>query len=300
LADNDEKVCLITHPNRENLGASASRNLGITSARCDYIAFLDADDFYLPNRFAVAKSVFTQDPSAEGVYEATGTHFESEEAERRWKEVGGPLLTTMRRRIPPELVFEEQTPIGSAGYFCLDGLVVRRSVFRKTGLFDTDLTMSEDTAFLIKLAACARLQPGQIDLPVSVRRVHATNQITRRRNKHCIWRERMKMWSAVLRWFSTNRVYRQRKDVILHMMVRECQRNVEPTWGRLRQTTTALRRYLEAAFQCPTLLTEQAFVGGAFHHLRRLLTQSKVKNDTADDISLSNGTDPESFGEQRM
>lgn len=50
------KVKLFQHPNGENRGAGASRNLGIDHATSDFIAFLDADDYYLPNRFDAEKT----------------------------------------------------------------------------------------------------------------------------------------------------------------------------------------------------------------------------------------------------
>jgi glycosyltransferase involved in cell wall biosynthesis len=48
----DDKVPLrvLHHENRRNRGTSASRNLGVNESSGKYIAFLDADDVWLPGK----------------------------------------------------------------------------------------------------------------------------------------------------------------------------------------------------------------------------------------------------------
>ena len=60
LAETSPKVRLLQHPDRQNHGAAESRNLGIRSARGDFIAFLDADDYYLDDRFKVAVEILRE------------------------------------------------------------------------------------------------------------------------------------------------------------------------------------------------------------------------------------------------
>jgi len=204
LAAQFGKVRLLRHPDHRNHGPGASRNLGIRAARFDYVAFLDADDFFLPGRFSVAKKVFETDPKAEGVYEAVGVHFETESAKQRWREKGLPRLTTMTKRVPPDTLFEVQSPVGNLGYCSTGGWVVKRSVFRRTGFFDEHLWLHQDTAMFVKFSAVCRMVPGQLEEAVTMRRVHAGNRISAPRSALDIYGDRLLMWATLWEWCRTN------------------------------------------------------------------------------------------------
>jgi teichuronic acid biosynthesis glycosyltransferase TuaG len=51
LAKNNDKIIIVS--NLMNQGPSYSRNLAISKARGKYIAFLDADDYWLPNKLSI-------------------------------------------------------------------------------------------------------------------------------------------------------------------------------------------------------------------------------------------------------
>lgn len=51
LASTHQIITLLRHPEGINKGAGSSRNLGIQHASNEWIAFLDADDYYLEGRF---------------------------------------------------------------------------------------------------------------------------------------------------------------------------------------------------------------------------------------------------------
>ena len=58
----------LEHPAHANLGMSASRNVGISNARANYIAFLDADDVWLPQKLEEQVSILDSQPDAAMVY----------------------------------------------------------------------------------------------------------------------------------------------------------------------------------------------------------------------------------------
>ena len=65
------RIRYLTHPGRENRGMSASRNLGIREARGEYVAFLDADDAWLPGKLAQQVAILDSYPNAAMVYGPT-------------------------------------------------------------------------------------------------------------------------------------------------------------------------------------------------------------------------------------
>jgi glycosyltransferase involved in cell wall biosynthesis len=63
-----EQVRYLEHPDHANRGMSASRNLGISNARGRYIAFLDADDVWVPHKLQQQVSTLDSHPLAAMIY----------------------------------------------------------------------------------------------------------------------------------------------------------------------------------------------------------------------------------------
>ena len=66
-----EKVRYLEHEGHQNRGMSAARNLGIERAKGEYIAFLDADDIWLPQKLEKQLEIFNTHPQAAMVYGRT-------------------------------------------------------------------------------------------------------------------------------------------------------------------------------------------------------------------------------------
>ncbi len=174
LAEKDS-VRLFIHENRANKGAGASRNLGIYRAKFDFVAFLDADDYFLENRFAETEKVYEKFPEADGVYEAIGTDFANEDLRIDFIESRKNPITSVARPIEHEKLFEA-IALGGEGYFSCDGLTVRKSAFDKCGYFDENLRLSQDTELWLRMSAFCKLFPGEIYRPVANRTITGANR----------------------------------------------------------------------------------------------------------------------------
>ena len=205
LSERHPIIKIYEHPNNENRGAGSSRNLGIEKATQKYIAFLDADDFYLPNRFVKDKEVFRDNPDADGCYNAIGCHFYSEAAKESFLSCFPSAITTvnpMVRPTPQNLFRGRIGLIPNYGYFSLDGLTIKKRCLFKNAIAFPSLNVHQDTAFMIKLAYHTKLYPSEIIQPVALRGVHEENRITANYQSAEIkkYKNQFLLWSYLYDW----------------------------------------------------------------------------------------------------
>ncbi|WP_276373576.1 glycosyltransferase family 2 protein [Chryseolinea sp. H1M3-3] len=163
-----EKVRVYQHPDGLNEGAGASRNLGVKKATCEFIAFLDADDLYLPNHFDKAAQVFLSQPDTDGVYGAAG-FIENDK-------VIPNKLYTIRKPVQPDDLFAALVR-GTYGHFTTIGITLRRSVFEKVGYFNTALRLGQDADLWLRLAYHCKLRAGELAAPIALIRRHPENRV---------------------------------------------------------------------------------------------------------------------------
>lgn len=266
------QVKLFQHPGGVNRGAGPSRNLGIARSTCPYIAFLDADDFYLPNRFASACDVFEQHPDCDGVYDAVGMYYEDEASRERWRyhSVAGEGITTLPPGIDPVDLFSVLMK-GGQGHIHLDGLTINRRILEKSNLF-TELpgleSMHEDTDFILRLAAVGRLYAGNLTLPSAMRRVHGQNRISAPRSSESIKRDRIRLRLATYHWLRRNGTPQQRRLAFRRLMLEWTQD--APGKKNLGRLSALLR----LTFRLPSALVE-----GHYWHELAQACWSIIRND---------------------
>lgn len=259
LAQNDARITLLRHPNEENRGAGASRNLGIQHSTSPFIAFLDADDYYAPGRFATASEIFSQHADVDGVYGATGVHFEGDEAYRQWiawKGSNASIMTAMAPGVEPEELFAALV-LDDRGSFHTNAIVVKRELFERTGLFDTHLRLHQDTAMWVRMAAMGRIVPGRLGEPVAIRRMHGHNRVTSQRTAREKRHTRMLLWRTLWHW-SMQHLSPAQQEMLLNALFREYFRpfRAYPTVLRHLSSAVALNAF---PFKHPEALRRRYF-----------------------------------------
>jgi glycosyltransferase involved in cell wall biosynthesis len=128
--------------NQSNAGVSAARNRGTLESKYEYLAFLDADDFWEPTFLEEMADFILSFPDA-GLY---GSAYN---------------IVDGNRCIPVNF----HLPIGFKGIiesyfkqankyhlFCSSAVVIRKCVIDKTGFFDEKISLGEDIDYWVRIA----------------------------------------------------------------------------------------------------------------------------------------------------
>lgn len=253
LVHSQSHVRLYQHPGGVNRGAGPSRNLGMRESTQPFIAFLDADDIYLPGRFSRASEVFRIEPDCLGVYEAVGALFEDETGRARWQasDMAGTLVTTMTTGIPPGELFTALTR-GTHGHIHMDGLVIRREALSRCGYMEEviKLSLGEDTDFILRLAASCTLLPGSLESPVALRRVHSQNFVSAPRPPEQNQQLRLNQRLATYRWIRKNGTVDQRRLSFRRLMRQWF------AWPEIKTQAAKLRSLIRFAWKYPLSILE--------------------------------------------
>lgn len=146
-----DKVFYMEHAGHANRGLSASRNLGIANAKGDLVAFIDADDVWLPNKVSYQVNIFEKRPNVTTVLEAS-------EYWRSWAsndqhDIVIPVGAKEGTYFPPELMLTLY-PLAKGAAPCPSGIMIKRSSLRRSFFeesFRGIYQMYEDQAFLCKV-----------------------------------------------------------------------------------------------------------------------------------------------------
>ena len=148
-----ERVRYVRQPNR---GPAGGRNRGIAMASGELIAFLDADDIWLPGKLARQVRHFAERPDLQ----ASVTQLRN--------------FWTEELRAEAEAMRDHALAAEALPGFVPQTLVARREVFGSVGLFDEALLIGEDTDWFLR-ASDLRIALEMVPEVLVLRRFHANN-----------------------------------------------------------------------------------------------------------------------------
>jgi glycosyltransferase involved in cell wall biosynthesis len=148
---------------QDNKGLPGARNTGIRNAQGQYIAFLDSDDLFLPNKLSAQAAALDARPALGLV---GGGYFEVDRQ-----------LRVLRELRP----WEKQPTLRFADWvmacpFCPSAPLVRREWLDKAGLFDENMRYIEDWDLWLRMSHLG-CQMDWLKEPVCSYRIHGGNMV---------------------------------------------------------------------------------------------------------------------------
>jgi len=130
---------LVNYYYQKNLGVSAARNLGIQQATGDWLAFLDSDDEWLPEKLATQKAALATHPEHKICH-----------TEENWIRNGTQVDVPKKYAKTGGWIFSRCLPLCAVSP---STVLIHRSVLTDIGLFDVRLPACEDYDLWLRIAA---------------------------------------------------------------------------------------------------------------------------------------------------
>ncbi len=161
----------ITTLRQENAGPGPARNTGIRAARGEFLAFLDSDDLWLPEKLAIQHARFEAHPELEACVTRLQNFWEPELAEEERRHEGHRLAR-------PIAAWNSQT------------LLARRAAFDRVGPYDPSVEAGWDLRWFSRARELGLRMEMLPDVLVR-RRLHAGNisrtRAGRSRDEHLLF-----------------------------------------------------------------------------------------------------------------
>jgi glycosyltransferase involved in cell wall biosynthesis len=124
---------------QENKGVSSARNHGIRKSRCEWLAFLDSDDEWLPGKLEKQVELIRKYSDMKVCH-----------AEEVWIRDGKRVNAMKKHRKKGGWIFRHCLPLCAMSP---SSIMIHRSVFAQTGLFDEELPACEDYDLWLRITS---------------------------------------------------------------------------------------------------------------------------------------------------
>jgi glycosyltransferase involved in cell wall biosynthesis len=147
-----DRIFYYMHESHVNKGLAASRNLGLSKAQGIFIAFLDADDCWMPAKLTEQLGLFEAMPEIQVVCEASLFWYSWNDPKKENSIIQIGVQPGVYN--PPELM-KKLYPFGEGQPPCPSGIIIKREVIDRCGGFEESFSgiyqLYEDQAFLFKV-----------------------------------------------------------------------------------------------------------------------------------------------------
>ena len=185
-----------------NNGVSVARNRGIRAGQADWVAFLDSDDEWKPNKLEIQMRWIKQNP-----------HYPLVHTNEIWIRNGRILNQKKKHQKKGGRIFKE-----SLSLCCMSpsSVLIQRKVFNKIGFFREDFPVCEDYEMWLRITS--HWEVGFIEQPLIIKHGGHVDQLSRKYKAMDEWRVR-----AMADHLYSNKIHKEERKELIQVLLKKCQ-----------------------------------------------------------------------------